>query len=321
MTGADRAFTLFVAASLGAGSLLALPLLITLFPGVFQQALHGYDAVAAVCAAALYQIGAELPPLGLFVLALTGTSLALGGLKAWRTLHHTERVLARHRPVTVPARLRTATHTVGVSRAVVCFDDPRPFAYCRGFLRPEIWISTGAVAVLRPRELEAVLHHEAWHRRQRDPLRILIARVLSELFLALPLIRLLAVRFEVAKELAADRAAVRTQGTARHLASALYALGREPLPLMTSELAVGAWSLARARVDQLCGASDQELLPRPSWRTRWLTVATLVLTLLLTFGQAARANLIPVAVVETLEPTMNAADIHSCPLPTPGVLF
>jgi len=320
MTRADRAFMQLVLVSLSAGALLALPLLITLFPGAFQQALHGYDAVVAVCAAALYKIGRELPPLGLVVVALTAVSTMLAGLRVLRTLRNTGRALAHHRSVPLPTRLRNAARRVAVQGEVVLFDDPRPFAYCCGFLRPKIWISTGSITLLRPLELEAVLHHEAVHLRRRDPLRLLVGRALAELFFALPLIRLLAVRFEVAKELAADREAVRQQGTAKHLASALYVMGREPTPTM-ADIAIGAWSLAHARVDQLCGASDAQLLPGVSRRTRWLTIAALALALLLTFGQAARANLIPAAILETLEPTMNPADVHSCPLPDSGVLF
>jgi len=316
---ADRAFTQLVTVSLAAGALLALPLLITLFPGVFQQALHGYDAVAAVCAAALYKLGLELPPLGLVVLTLTSVSVGLAGLMIWRTLRRTERALAQHRPVPLPARLSNAARAVGVPGEVVPFDDPRPFAYCRGLLNPRIWISTGSITLLRPLELEAVLHHEAVHLRRRDPLRLLVGRALAELFFALPLIRLLAVRFEVAKELAADREAVRKQRTAKHLASALYLMGREPSPAMV-DAAIGAWSLAHARVDQLCGASDAQLLPQFSRRARWLTIAALTLALFLTLGQAARANLIPAAILETLEPTMNPADVHSCPVPDSGVL-
>ncbi|MGH2797814.1 MAG: M56 family metallopeptidase [Thermoleophilaceae bacterium] len=321
MTRADRAFTHLLTGSALTGSVLALPLVITLFPGAFQQALHGYDAIAAICAAALYRIGVGLPPLGVLVLALTSASLALGALKAGQTLRRTRRVLALHRPMATPPGLATAARAAGLSDAVVCFADPRPSAYCRGLLRPEVWISSGALSVLKPRELEAVLRHEAFHRRQRDPLRILLGRVLSQLFFALPLIRLLAARFEVAKELDADRTAVRAQGTIRHLASALHALGRHPLPLVASEVAVGAWSLSRARVDQLCGAPEEELLPVLSRRGRWLTGATLALALALALGQAARANLLPAAVVESLEPSMNSGDIHTCPLPTSGVLF
>lgn len=321
MNRADRAFTFLLVAACGAAMLVALPLAITLFPGAIQHALHGYNAVAAVCAAALYRIGEELPPLGIVVLALTAASVALGAWKAVRTIWRTKRALAAHRAMPTPTRLADAARTVGVERAVVCFDDPRPFAYCSGFIRPTIWISTGTLRRLRRRELEAVLFHEDAHRRERDPLRIVVSRMLGAFFFPLPLIRLLALRFEVAKELVADEAAIRAQGTTAHLASALYVMGDAYPPVVMADLAVGAWSLTHARVDQLCGAASGDRLPRASRRSRALTLAALVMLLLLTFGQAARANLVPATIVETLEPTMSAADIHSCPLPLSGVLF
>jgi len=318
---ADRAFAFLIATALAAGTILSLPLLITLFPGGLQRALHGYDAIAAVCVAALYQLGATLPPLGAVVLALAAASLILGGLKAVRTLRRTQVALVSHRPVAPPARLRAATARLGIAGTTVCFDDQRPYAYCRGYLHPQIWISSSAVAMLRMDELEAVLQHEDYHRRARDPLRILIGRVMGQFFFALPLVRQLAVRFEFAKELEADRAAVERQGTTRHLASALYALARHDVPFATSEVAVGPWSMSHARVDQLCGSSTGELLPKISRRAGWLTGVMLSLALVLTIGQAARANLVPAAVIDAFDPAAAGMESHSCPLPMSGILF
>ncbi|MDQ2911924.1 MAG: M56 family metallopeptidase [Chloroflexota bacterium] len=321
MSRADRAFALLIVAAVITGAVLSVPLLITLFPGDLQRALHGYDEIAAVCVAALYQLGAGLPPLGAVVLALTTASLLLGVVKMTRTLRRTRTVLRAHRSVTMPRRLQAVAGRLRLADATVCFVDPRPYAYCRGYLWPQIWVSTGAVASLRRPELEAVLHHEDYHRRSFDPLRILFGRVLSQLFFALPIIRLLAVRFEFAKELDADRAVVSIQGTTKHLAGALYALGRYELPFVTAEVAVGAWSLSHARVDQLCGSSEEELLPKLSRRAIWLSAVMLSLALLLTFGQAARANLVPATVIDALDPAAANMESHSCPLPMSGILF
>jgi len=321
MSRADRAFALLIATALAAGAVLALPLLITVFPGGLQRALHGYDAIAAVCVAALYQLGAVLPPLGVLVLALAATSLLRGALKAARTLRRTRDVLRGHQPTALPPRLSMVASRLGLADAAVCFRDPRPYAYCRGLLSPRIWVSTGAVATLRQAELEAVLHHEDYHRRLRDPLRILASRVIAQFFFALPVIRVLGVRFEFAKELEADRAVVQRQGTTRHLAAALYALARYELPFAAGEVAVGAWSVSHARVDQLCGSSDEELLPRISPRAGWLTAAMLGVALLLAVGQAARANLVPAAVIDALDPAAAQMESHSCPVPMTGILF
>jgi len=321
MSRTDRAFTLLLASALAASAVLVLPLLITLFPGDLQMASHGYEAIAAVCVAALYQLGAGLPPLGAVVLTLTATSLLLGTLKVAATLRRTRAVLHEHRRVAPPVRLQRAAERLGLLGATVCFDDSRPYAYCRGYLRPRIWVSTGAVANLRRPELEAVLHHEDYHRRAHDPLRIFVGRVLAQVFFALPLIRQLAIRFEFAKELDADRAAVRRQGTTRHLAGALYALGRYELPFASSEVAIGAWSMTHARVDQLCGSPDGELLPKLSWRAGLLTAAMLAFALALAIGQAARANLVPAAVIDAIDPAAASLESHSCPLPMAGILF
>jgi beta-lactamase regulating signal transducer with metallopeptidase domain len=255
------------------------------------------------------------------VLALAAASLILAALKAVRTLRRTQTALVSHRPVAPPVRLRAATRRLGLAGATVCFDDSRPYAYCRGYVRPQIWVSSGAVATLRAAELEAVLHHEDFHRRARDPLRVLTGRVMAQFFFALPVVRQLAVRFEFAKELEADRAAVERQGTTRHLASALMALARYDVPFATSGVAVGAWSMSHARVDQLCGSSSEELLPRISKRARWVTSVMLSLALLLTIGQAARANLVPAAVIDALDPAAAVMESHSCPLPMSGILF
>lgn len=320
MTRADRAFVQLLLASGLAGMVLAIPLAITLFPAASQRLLHGANALAEACAAALYRLGLELPPLGTVVLIAATASVAFGTVKALGILRRTRRVLAQKRPAAVPARAARAAARVGIANDLRCFEDPRPFTYCAGLLRPRIWISTGAIQHLRRAELEAVLWHEEYHLRRHDPLRTLVARVLGRFFFLLPLVRVLGSRFEVAAELDADRNAVRRQGTVQHVASALYALSRFPFPFATEDVALGAWSTSHARVDQLCGATDAALLPGMPRRARWLTTASLTIALFLTLGQGARANLVPSAVIEAISPA-SAADIHVCPLPKDGPLL
>lgn len=320
MTRADRAFLQLLLAAGLAGMVLAVPLVITLFPAAFGRLLHGANALAEACAAVLYRLGIELPPLGTVVLLAATASFTLGGVKALRILRRTHRVLVQKQPAALPGRAARAAARVGIANDLRCFDDPRPFTYCAGLLRPRIWISTGAVKHLRGAELEAVLWHEEYHLRRYDPLRTLVARVLGRFFFLLPLVRVLGGRFEVASELDADRNAVRRQGTVQHVAGALYTLGRFPFPFATEDVAIGAWSPAHARVDQLCGVTDAALLPGMPRRARWLTTASLTVALFLTLGQGARANLVPAALLEAISPA-NAADIHVCPLAKEGPLL
>jgi len=79
--------------------------------------------------------------------------------------------------------------------------------------------------------------------------------------------------------------------------------------------------MSHARVDQLCGSSTDELLPGISRRAGWLTGVMLSLALVLTIGQAARANLVPAAVIDAFDPAAAGMESHSCPLPMSGILF
>lgn len=136
------------------------------------------------------------------------------------------------------------------------FEDLRPRAFCAGLLCPHIYLSSGAVQTLAGAELEAVLAHEAHHARLRDPLRVLIARVLGDALFFLPALRRLAERYAALAELAADSAAVEARGR-RPLASAL----------LTFEAADPAVvGIAPERVDHLLG-------DRPAWELPLALVA------------------------------------------------
>lgn len=99
-----------------------------------------------------------------------------------------------------------------------------PFAFCHGLVRPRICVSTGLVELLTNVELEAVLIHEGHHLRSYDPLRMWLARAVGQALFFLPIASHLHHGFMAAKELAADAAAIRTQGSTYPLASALYRL-------------------------------------------------------------------------------------------------
>ena len=317
---ADRAFRDLIRAAVLGMSALGVPLLITLFPGSLERALHGYDAITQACAAALYRLGSGLPPLGLVVVGLASVAVLAGAIKAARTLVRTSHALRGRVAIPLPVRIARAADRVGMATRIRCAADARPFAYCSGLLRTEIWISTGALARLRDDELEAVLRHESYHLQHRDPLRILVARLLAGTFFFFPLVRAHARRFELAKELDADQEALHAQGGLGALAGALHAIGTARVPFRAEDVAVGAWSSMHARVEQLCGTPESELLPGVSRGARLATTGVLALMLLLSGGQAARANLLPASVIEELT-GVPAGEVHQCPLPIEGVLF
>ncbi len=166
--------------------------------------------------------------------------------------------------------------------AVIVFDHLRAQAFCAGYWRPRVYVSTATVDALLPAELQAVIAHEKEHRQHRDPLRIASARVLSHALFFLPVLGRLVERYAELAELRADAAAVRaSDGDRAPLASALLAFG------LTTHPGLG---IAPDRIDHLLGQQIASRTPRA-----WLLLAALTLALIgaatIVIGQSASTGL------------------------------
>jgi hypothetical protein len=138
--------------------------------------------------------------------------------------------------------------------AVKVIADPRPEAFCAGFLRPTVFVSQGAFESLTPPELNAVLAHEYHHRLVHDPLRFAFGRILSQALFFLPALRPLCARYSDLAEVNADVAAVRASaGRQGPLASALLVFDESAPP--------GVSGISSARVDSLLGEPRRWRLP------------------------------------------------------------
>lgn len=165
---------------------------------------------------------------------------------------------------------------------VIVFEHTRAQAFCVGYLRPCVYVSTATVDALNPAELHAVLAHENEHREHRDPLRIALARVLSHALFFLPALRRLVERYAELAELRADAAAVRaSEGDRAPLASALLAFG------LTAHPGLG---IAPDRIDHLLGQQIASRTPHA-----WILLAALTLVLIsaatVVVGQSASTGL------------------------------
>jgi Zn-dependent protease with chaperone function len=137
---------------------------------------------------------------------------------------------------------------------VTVIADPRPQAFCAGYLRPAVYVSERTLALLTDGELEAVLAHEHHHSRVRDPLRLACGRVLSQALFFMPALRLLADRYADVAELRADEAAVAANaGQKQALAAALLAFDQNGPPEVTG--------ISPERVDSLLGEPVRWRLP------------------------------------------------------------
>jgi beta-lactamase regulating signal transducer with metallopeptidase domain len=67
--------------------------------------------------------------------------------------------------------------------------DPRPQAFCAGYLHPTVYVSQRMIELLTDAELDAVLAHEHHHRRVQDPLRFACGWILSEALFFIPVLR------------------------------------------------------------------------------------------------------------------------------------
>jgi hypothetical protein len=132
-------------------------------------------------------------------------------------------------------------------------EDPRPRAFCAGLLRPQVYVSRGAVAILDDAALSVVLAHERHHARRRDPLRLAVGRICVRALFFLPPLADLVERQQSLAELSADESAVAAGPANRS------ALARAMLSFSDTAAGGESGGIDPTRIDYLLGAP-------PPWR-------------------------------------------------------
>jgi beta-lactamase regulating signal transducer with metallopeptidase domain len=136
---------------------------------------------------------------------------------------------------------------------VSTFEDPVPLAFCAGFARPGVYVSTGALELLDEQALDAVLAHERHHARRRDPLRLAVGRVLARSLFFVPGIAALVRGQAAITELSADESVLRASPAHR------AALAQAMLSFSDAATPTRPVGFAPARIDYLLGQA-------PNWR-------------------------------------------------------
>jgi Zn-dependent protease with chaperone function len=196
----------FVAAAVLAGLAMAVPFPLTWSMGAAGMTRAGYPAPGGVVTAAAGLL------LAAAIVLRTGGCLASGLAQARRDRRAHAAFLA-------------AAGRMDPALGAVILDQDAPAAYCLPGGRDLVVVSAGAVAVLQPRQLRAVLAHERAHLRGHHHALLTWACALGR---ALPMVPLLAEagpRLAPLAEMAADDAAVRRHAPA-DLAAALVILAR-----------------------------------------------------------------------------------------------
>jgi Zn-dependent protease with chaperone function len=205
------------------------------------------------------------------IIAFTSVGLAIAVICAAgrqrRALRELHQVTREARLSGLPVSVAAAARTAGVVGLVDLVANARPFGFVYGWRCPRICVSTGLIARLSAQELEAVLRHEAWHLRRRDPLRFWIVHSILVVFRFVPIMSRLGHQVILVSEIAADRHVVITMGTPRALASALLKVADESLLLPAFA------GYLDARVAALAG---EPLLTRPPRAIGRLALTALV---------------------------------------------
>jgi hypothetical protein len=212
--------------------------------------------------------------------ALGGAVLIVTARAGWRQFR-AHRRLVRGLPVAGALAQHPAVLVVNAAAAL---------AFCAGWLRPRVYVSTAVLERLSDRELRAVLAHEQHHGALRDPLRLAISRVLCQALFFLPVLRPLHDRYADVAELNADAAALEASGGATApLASAMLAFG--------TTNAGGVVGISPERVDSLLGRPTAWRLPRMLLIAALVTIAAVVaLAWRVSAGASVQATLnLPIA--------------------------
>lgn len=96
-------------------------------------------------------------------------------------------------------------HLVNKIRVI---QDEQVGAFCFGFVKPKIYISTQMLSIATSNEIEAILRHEKYHLEHNDTLVMLFAVLTQSLFPFFPLLADFIATYRTQREVKADNAAI-----------------------------------------------------------------------------------------------------------------
>lgn len=195
---------------------------------------------------------------GLLFSLMLGQSV-IAGWQLWRATQRLTQATLSAR-LSLPPDVARLARRLDLSDRLVVVANREPLSFCYGLWRPRICLSQGLVELLTESEMEAVLRHEAYHLRRREPLRMAVAICLSRFFFFVPLLAELRDHYLAEKEVAADAFAVAHIGRAALARALRKFIAAQSVPTIPSPAAVAGLSVTARRVDRLINPSA-----RSSW--------------------------------------------------------
>jgi len=227
---------------------------------------------AGACPPGVYRSAAY--ELGLAAAAfLGGLAMILFGLRYGRILRRSRLRTRAHAEAA-----RITGHRVEGGNAAFVLDATRPAVYCVPGRPPTIVLTTGALAVLGPEQLTAVLAHERAHLAGRHHLLLAATRSLAAVAPVVPLFARGTGEVARLAEMRADDVAARRAGGAqgrRTLLAALLAMDAGvPVTQAPAAWLAATGGVVAARVQRLA-----EPPPRARWLRHGLALAALTLAI------------------------------------------
>lgn len=200
----------------------------------------------------------SFPPLFVLLLslvALTGFFLFL--FQVFKTQLFIQRLLKKR--TRTPKIVKDLALELGIIKKITVVNDKKQISFCYGLLKPKICLSNNIVNSLNRSELKAVLIHESYHLKSRDPLKILLSQIASSMFFFVPTIKDFQKHYILTKEINADQLVINTNGV-KHLKFALVKLLSNPVISISGVASFASSADLEQRIKILAGLSSKNKL-------------------------------------------------------------
>ncbi len=203
MIGANRAFYILLTIFT-----VGLFILLSLFSKIAPLALnHTIYFCQKALSNILFTLPHSLPSLLVLILLLVvaiGFSLLLA--KLIKTRLFIKRILRNK--INTPEKVYKIACRLNIEKNLDVVYDRLFSSFCYGFIKPRICLSFNLIQSLSGKELTAVLIHESYHLKHKDPLKIILSEVAASMFFFVPTLKDFYRHYALSKEVAADQLAI-----------------------------------------------------------------------------------------------------------------
>ncbi|KEK24652.1 M56 family metallopeptidase [Bacillus gaemokensis] len=158
-------------------------------------------------------------------------------------------------------------------------------AFTIGLFHPKIVISEGVFQSFTEEEIDAIVLHEEYHQKSRDPLKLFLFTLLAEGMMYVPILKGMLHRYHTYQELLADKYAMNQMKSSFELGSALLKLIKIKTasnPFITASFAKIAINL---RIEQVVSPSSVKLNIPLHTNSVYITMGLFLVSFVLIIGE------------------------------------